>query len=222
MPKAERGAAPAGGIRNPALGRLRDPPSANLGADARSSLTEKRQCFTKSADPDDRNRRGGAPKGVPASVIRRRPIRRWDRPDREAGHGCGVPHQRLSALRPLLFVGGMFVDAGEPHTCQKTECGALAKPCSMHARSRRLFAATRAGVILRCEAAIAASLEGRRHAQSSVPSFEARLREGSGGHLRMTHAWSFSGDGPVVADHAEHRCTLDAIALSLPSAPPSP
>jgi hypothetical protein len=48
-----------------------------------------------------RSRRGEAPKGAPAGVIGRRLRRSGDRPDREAGHGCGVPHQRFSALHPL-------------------------------------------------------------------------------------------------------------------------
>ena len=55
--------------------------------------------------PEARSRspksRGEAPKGAPARVMGRRPGRFRDRPGREAGHGCGDPHQRLSALHPL-------------------------------------------------------------------------------------------------------------------------
>jgi hypothetical protein len=54
-----------------------------------------------------RSRRGEAPKGAPAGgsfvTLGRRLRRCGGRPDREAGHGCGVPHQRFS--RPLKATG---------------------------------------------------------------------------------------------------------------------
>ena len=64
-----------------------------------------------------RSRRGEAPKGAPAGVISRRLGRFRDRPDREAGRGCGVPHQRRSALHLLGLSGTVNpAEAGETKT----------------------------------------------------------------------------------------------------------
>jgi len=72
------------------------------------------------------------------------------------------------------------------------------------------FAATHSGVILRCEAATAASLEGWQQTPAlSHPSRPAFAREGSGGHLRMTpyrvaHGLSFAGSRKAVRDIEKH------------------
>ena len=59
--------------------------------------------------PGSTRSRGGAPKGAPASVIGRLisgPIA-GDRPDREAGHGCGVPRPApVGALPPSFGAHG--------------------------------------------------------------------------------------------------------------------
>src|SRR5262249_6796414 len=61
--------------------------------------------------------RGGAPRGAPAGVIGRMvSLRRGDRPCREAGHGHGVPCQRLSALRSPRF--GSKREAGVPRAAK--------------------------------------------------------------------------------------------------------
>src|SRR5262245_29769156 len=79
-----------------ALGRLRGPRPPPLGVAARSSLTEKRKCFTKSAALEDEKspwwsaeRRAGE-RHSPAVL----PLK--DRPDRKTGHGV-----RRSAPAPF-------------------------------------------------------------------------------------------------------------------------
>src|SRR5437763_5625205 len=64
--------------------------------------------------PGSKESRGGAPRGAPAGVIGRliSGLTRGDRPYREAGHGCGVPHQRLSALCPLGLSRGPSLPRG--------------------------------------------------------------------------------------------------------------
>src|SRR5438445_5607981 len=57
--------------------------------------------------PGSKGSRGGAPKGAPASVIGRLisgPA--GDRPDREAGHGCGVPRPAPVGALPPSFCRG--------------------------------------------------------------------------------------------------------------------
>src|ERR1041385_2539322 len=48
-------------------------------------------------------RRSRAPRGAPVGDPAGHLGRSRDGSYREAGHGCGVPHQRLSALCPLIF-----------------------------------------------------------------------------------------------------------------------
>ena len=57
--------------------------------------------------PGSKRSRGGAPKGAPASVIGRLISGLvGDRPDREAGHGCGVPRPApVGALPPSFYRG---------------------------------------------------------------------------------------------------------------------
>ena len=95
-------------------GRLRDPSWGHYDPCARCSLTDR-------SDRRDTQARSGAeakaerllpraaagrreaqPAGDPAGHLRRP----GDGSDREADHGCGVPHQRLSALCPLIFSEG--------------------------------------------------------------------------------------------------------------------
>src|SRR5437660_11984275 len=92
VPEAERGAAPAGRARDPALGRPGAPPGGHYGPPAESRLIRPAQAVLESAARAEKSR-GGAPKGAPASVIGRliSGLITGDRPYREAGHGCGVP-----------------------------------------------------------------------------------------------------------------------------------
>src|SRR4051812_7667719 len=71
------------------------------------------------------------------------------------------------------------------------------------------FDATHTAVILRCEAAPAASLEGWQQTPALVPSFEARLRQGSSGHLRMTPG------NKCYVSRASHRVPREVVAGAL-------
>src|SRR5205823_12077772 len=96
------------GVRLPRAGLVTlhsgDP---GLGPPAESRLIRRRKCPLESAARAEKSR-GGAPKGAPASVIGRLisgPIA-GDRPDREAGHGCGVPRPApVGALPPSTCEG---------------------------------------------------------------------------------------------------------------------
>src|SRR5262245_37617633 len=100
--------------------------------------------------------RGGAPKGAPAGVIGRMvSLRRGDRPYREAGHGHGVPCQRLLALRSPR--SGSKREAGVPRAANNRGDGAYSDsktnfvgwakartgPLPRHARQRAFAHAVR-------------------------------------------------------------------------------
>ena len=63
------------------------------------------------------------------------PWRSRDRPDRKAGHGCGVPHQRLPALCPPSILGAQ--DDGAPRAAKNRGGGALALKTSMKESENR-------------------------------------------------------------------------------------
>src|SRR5437667_6119439 len=98
----ERGAAPAGRARDPALGRPGAPPGGYYGPPAESRLIRAAQMPP--------GKRGPGRKEPRWSAERRAGQRHWpvdlrvtpgDRPDREAGHGCGVPRPApIGALPP--------------------------------------------------------------------------------------------------------------------------
>src|SRR5205823_12458706 len=90
--RMERGAVPAGRARDPALGRPGAPPGGYYGPPAESRLIRAAQMPP--------GKRGPGRKEPRWSAERRAGQRHWpvdlrvtpgDRPDREAGHGCGVP-----------------------------------------------------------------------------------------------------------------------------------
>src|SRR5439155_13991071 len=108
----------------PALGRPGAPPGGHYGLPAESRLIRAAQMPSGKRGPGSTRSRGGAPKGAPASVIGRLISGlAGDRPDREAGHGCGVPHPApVGALPPST---GHMGD-GAPRAAKNRGGGALA------------------------------------------------------------------------------------------------
>jgi hypothetical protein len=124
--KAERGAAPAGGARNPALGRSRDPTGGHYDPSARSSLDRavsgllgrrrsavlsrrrqnprKEETGTWKRGPGIGNRRGGAPRGDAPCARARAPCP--SKPARAKADERRGWNWRLSAPRPPLFFRG--------------------------------------------------------------------------------------------------------------------
>ena len=70
VPEAGQGAAPAGRVRDPALGRPGAPPGGHYGLPAESRLIRPAQAVLESAARAEKSR-GGAPRGAPAGVIGR-------------------------------------------------------------------------------------------------------------------------------------------------------
>ena len=115
VPRAERDAAPAGGARNPALGRPRDPTGRHYGRSAGSLLYWLRaNAGFKKRGPGDRNRRDGAPRGAHPSP--RVPALRQAR----------IVRMRLAALHPLGMAEGDRREDGLPGAAKNTGGGALA------------------------------------------------------------------------------------------------
>ena len=73
--------------------------------DHRSPVAAGRQTTARGSEARSHEHRGGAPKGAPTRVMGRQslPLKGLAQP--QGGHGCGVPHQRLSALRSPLKRG---------------------------------------------------------------------------------------------------------------------
>src|SRR5882672_8999918 len=131
--KTERDAAPAGWARNPALGRLRGSARAAIGPPRKELAGRaRRQCRVPGSAARSCGEAEASPKKPRWSAERRSrpassagdPWRSRDRPDREAGHGCAVAHQRRSALRPPQFRGANW-DDGVPRAAKNRGGGAL-------------------------------------------------------------------------------------------------
>ena len=103
-----------GTLRSPARSWLT---AAGLGLKARPPAVESAARRRTNAAVERREARW------PASLAGD-PWRPRDRPDRKAGHGCGVPHQRLSALCPPQR--GAHGDDGVPRAAKNRGGGALA------------------------------------------------------------------------------------------------
>jgi hypothetical protein len=108
-------------------GRLRNPPLGHYDPCARSSLTapvhrgdkrgpELRQDRKVCREPQQGAERRKGRRIRPSSLGGP-----GDGPHRETGHGCGVPHQRLSALCPLIFSKG--AEEGQRGTRRPPETG---------------------------------------------------------------------------------------------------
>ena len=117
----ERGAVPAGRARDPALGRPGAPPGGYYGPPAESRLIRAAQMPP--------GKRGPGRKEPRWSAERRAGQRHWpvdlrptgDRPDREAGHGCGVPRPApVGALPPSRDARGQ---KGPRRTRRRKEYG---------------------------------------------------------------------------------------------------
>ena len=155
------------------------PPGWPLRAACQELADDPGKSGRKRGPTPEEERRGGAPRGAPASVIRRR-----SRPQtgsaRTARRGHGV---RRSAPAPF--------GASPPSLSRGAGREGLARrpPKKFRAAGRRsigsmmrFFAATHSAVILRCEGAIAPSLEGWQR----IPALVAILRGALRAHLRMT------------------------------------
>src|SRR5882672_9764187 len=131
--KTERDAAPAGWARNPALGRLRGSARAAIGPPRKELAGRaRRQCRVPGSAARSCGEAEASPKKPRWSAERRSrpassagdPWRSRDRPDREAGHGCGVSAPApIGALPPSNNEG--FWDTGVPRAAKNRGGGAL-------------------------------------------------------------------------------------------------
>src|ERR1051326_8749641 len=86
----------------------------------------------KAVSRSKEERRGGAPRGAPVRVMGRQfPPAGGTGPTARRATGCGVPHQRLSALRSLTFGEGAS-------PCQRGD-GNAGAPRALREQGRRSF-----------------------------------------------------------------------------------
>ena len=148
------GVAPAVVARNHGSGRPRVTvrpyyeglPIARLDAGRMNGGESCRDRGKRKASPSGHGRTAPQPK---IAAVERREARRpaslagdpWrtrDRPDREAGHGCGVPHQRLPALRLPSFARGTEKGKGQARRpSKKSKPPGREALASAHVRSIR-------------------------------------------------------------------------------------
>src|SRR5215210_8198943 len=87
---------------------------------ARSWLTSGRKWPRREAWPEDRNRRGGAPRGAPV-MDRRSPWNRRSARPRGGPRGAAIRTSAVSALRPpRLFAGGSSQSSGRKRARENT------------------------------------------------------------------------------------------------------